>query len=102
MVHVIATIRLKAGRRDEFLAILRANVPNVRGEDGCIRYEPAVDVDSGLSAQGPLRQDVVVILEQWKSLEHLHRHLAAPHMQVYRQQVRDLVEGVELQVMEAA
>jgi quinol monooxygenase YgiN len=38
MIYVIATIEVAAGRRADFLAILRANVPNVLAEDGCIEY----------------------------------------------------------------
>jgi quinol monooxygenase YgiN len=101
MIHVIATIAIK-GSRAEFLEILRANVPKVLAEDGCVRYEPAVDTPSGLGPQVPPRDDRVVILESWESLEHLQAHLQAPHMRAYKAAVADLVDGVELQVLEPA
>ena len=46
MIYVIAGIELNEGCRDEFLEIFKGNVPKVRAENGCIKYEPTVDVDS--------------------------------------------------------
>jgi quinol monooxygenase YgiN len=99
MVHVIATIAVKQGKRSEFLEALHRNIPNVRAEAGCVAYTPATDIDSGIGAQETLRDDTVVILEQWESLNHLHAHLQAPHMAAYREEVKDLVDGVTLQVL---
>jgi quinol monooxygenase YgiN len=101
MIHVIATIQVVPGKRDEFLEVFSANVPNVLAEDGCIRYEPTVDVDSGLGIQGELRGNAVTIVETWESLEALHRHLAAPHMATYREKSQHLVTGTSLQVLES-
>ena len=36
MIHVIAIITAKPGKRDEILRHFRANVPAVRAEKGCI------------------------------------------------------------------
>ena len=102
MIHVIATVRLRPGVRDTFLQAFNANVPNVLAEDGCISYAPAIDLDSGIPAQGGIRDDVVTVVEQWESLDHLRAHLAAPHMATYREKVKDLVEGATLQVLEPA
>ncbi|MCC6145217.1 MAG: antibiotic biosynthesis monooxygenase, partial [Candidatus Hydrogenedentes bacterium] len=52
--------------------------------------------------QGDLRADVMVVMEKWASLDHLKKHLQAPHMDTYREQVKDLVTGVDLKVMGAA
>jgi quinol monooxygenase YgiN len=102
MIHVIATIALQPGARERYLAILKANVPNVLAEKGCRGYAPAVDTASGLPVQGPLRPDTVVLVETWDDLPALKAHLAAPHMAAYREQVRDLVRSVNLQVLESA
>jgi len=102
MIHVLASIKIKPGKRDEFAAIFKANVPNVLAEDGCIRYEPTVDFPSGFDRQPPLRDNVVVIIEAWESLDHLKAHLAAPHMLAYKEQVKDLVDGSELQILQPA
>jgi quinol monooxygenase YgiN len=99
MIQVIATIELKPGSRDDFLPLLNENVPKVKAEDGCLAYDPFVDVDSGLPFQGEIRQDVVTLVEAWSSLEALKAHLKAPHMAVYRDKVKDMVIKVTIQVL---
>ena len=102
MIHVIATIEVAEGKREAFLAEFRKLVPLVRAEAGCLEYGPTVDADSGLSAQGPARADVAVIVEKWESLNALKGHLQAPHMADYRVRVKDLVRRVSLQVLRPA
>jgi quinol monooxygenase YgiN len=99
MIYVLASIEIAPGRREEFIQIFKNNVPAVLAEDGCLGYEPAVDVDSGLPVQGALRANAVTIVEKWESLDHLHAHLKAPHMLAYKEQVKDLVKDVSLQVL---
>ena len=102
LIHVIATIALREGCRKRFLAVFKANVPNVLAEEGRLGYCPTVDIDSGIPVQVPRRESVVTIVEAWTDLAALHRHLAAPHMAAYREQVKELVSGVTLQVLEPA
>ncbi|MCB2145700.1 MAG: antibiotic biosynthesis monooxygenase [Deltaproteobacteria bacterium] len=101
MIHVIASIRVKAGGVPAFLEIFKANVPRVKKEHGCIGYVPTVDADAGLPAQNR-DEDRVTIIEQWASLEALHAHLKSAHMLAYREQVKDLVKGVSLNVLKEA
>ena len=101
MVYVIASIRVKTGRRAEFLDIFRSNVPNVTRERGCIEYFPAIDLDAHLPRQ-ELDGNTVTVLERWDSLEALHDHLKAPHMLTYREKVKDIVEGSSLKVLKKA
>jgi len=99
MIHVVATLTVQEGRRDEYLAIFGKYVPIVQAEDGCIRYEPFVDIDSGLERQKPLRENVVVVLETWESLEKLHAHIAAPHMAELKAELGDIVTDLDLQIV---
>lgn len=101
MINVIALVRVKAGKRSEFLEIFKANVPKVREEKGCIEYFPTVDVNSGLPPQS-LDENRVTIIEKWESLEALRDHLTAPHMMAYKEKVKDIVEGVSLKVLQEA
>ncbi len=101
MIHVIATVTLKPGVQPAYLKLLAANCVLVRAEAGCVAYVGTQDIASGISVQSPLRPDTIVICEQWESLEHLSAHLAAPHMAVWRQKVKDMVVGVQLQVTES-
>ena len=102
MIHVIATIEVHPGTRTAFLAEFKANVPAVLAEDGCHEYVPTLDVTSGLGLQGPLRTEIVTIVEKWRDLPALHAHLKAPHMLAYREKVKDYVRSVQLQVLEPA
>jgi quinol monooxygenase YgiN len=99
MIHVIATIELVEGKRDAFLEEFRKIVPLVRAEAGCLDYGPTIDQPTDIPVQGPPRENVVVIVEKWESLEALQAHLVAPHMAAYRPRVKDLVRSVQLQVL---
>jgi quinol monooxygenase YgiN len=102
MIHVLATIELQPGRRNDFLGELAKVVPLVRAEEGCLEYTPAVDVPTNIAAQGPAQPDLVVIIEKWTSLATLKAHLVAPHMMEYRPKVRDMIARVSLRILEPA
>jgi len=101
MINVLASISVKAGKRDEFVQIFNANVPNVRAETGCIEYAPTIDVDAELAPQ-VLDANMVTVIEKWDSLEALQDHLVAPHMKAYKEQVKDIVDGVSIKVLQEA
>jgi quinol monooxygenase YgiN len=101
-VYVVAEVGVKPGKRAEFIEIFKSNVPSVLEEDGCHFYDPVVDFDTGIGAQAPLREDVMTVVEKWSSLDALKAHLVAPHMNTYREQVKELVAGVTLRVMRLA
>lgn len=101
MIHVIASVSVKQGRRAEFLDIFKANVPNVLEERGCLEYRPAIDVAAGLDPQ-VLDENLVTVIEKWESLDDLRAHLSAPHMLEYREKVSSMVTGVVLKVLEDA
>ena len=87
MLHVLATIEINEGQRTAFLAEFHKLVPLVRAEDGCLEYAAAVDVPTAIPVQGPVRDDVVMVIEKWATLDALTAHLAAPHMAEYRRNV---------------
>lgn len=102
MIHVIATITVAPGQRDEFLKIFHELMPKVHAEAGCLEYGPAIDVDTPITTQTFKGHDVVTVIEKWESVSALQAHLNAPHMTAYREQVKDLVTGVTLHVLEPA
>jgi quinol monooxygenase YgiN len=102
MIHVIATVHLARGRRVEFLDHFRSLVPLVLEERGCIEYGPAIDLPTPVQPQAPIRDDVVTVIEKWENVAALQDHLAAEHMDRYRQAVKDLVVGVEIRVLQPA
>jgi quinol monooxygenase YgiN len=97
MIHVLATVELVPGKREDFLREFRKVVPDVRREKGCIDYGPTVDMPTGMPM--PVRDNVVVIIEKWESLDDLKAHMVAPHMKTYRAAVKDLVKGMQVQVL---
>lgn len=102
MIHVLVSVELQPGRRDDFLAEFHRIVPLVLNEHGCIEYGPAIDLDSGITAQAPLRSNVVTIIEKWATLADLQAHLVAPHMVDYRPRVKEMILRSTLHVLEAA
>ena len=100
MIQVIATIELNPDCLDKFLPILHENVPRVKAEEGCLAYEPSVDLDSGLPVQGEIRPNTVTLVEAWADLDALHAHLKTPHMATYREAVKDFVRDVRIQVLQ--
>ena len=101
MINVIASIRIKEGHVSEFLEIFKANVPNVIKEYGCIEYCPTIDIDADLPPQN-LDGNVVTIIEKWETLDALRDHIKAAHMLVYKEKVKDLVDGMSLKVLKEA
>ena len=99
MVHVVATIEVHEGKRSDLLQAFQKLTPLVRAERGCIEYAATIDVPTAIKVQVPLRSNVVTVIEKWESIEALTAHLAAPHMATYREDVKDIVIGVALQVL---
>lgn len=102
MIFVVATIQVTEGERNEFLKHFRELVPSVQAEDGCIEYQPTIDLETGFAAQPPVRTNVVTVMEKWKDLDALKAHLVAPHMEAYRSKVKSIVVGTSIQVVELA
>ena len=99
MVHVIAVITAKPGKREAILDAFRANVPNVRAEQGCIEYGAAVDADPALPVQTKYGADTFLAIEKWESMEALKAHAAAPHMAAYAAKTRDLIASRVIHVL---
>ena len=102
MIHVIATVNLSDGTRDQFLHEFRQVVPFVLKEDGCIEYGPATDIETNISAQAASRDNTVTIIEKWESIEALEAHLIAAHMVEYRGKVKSFVKDVDLRILQPA
>ena len=99
MIHVIAVITAKPGRREEVLKHFRANVPNVRAEKGCIEYGAAVDADPALPVQTKYGADTVVVVEKWESMDALKAHAAAPHMAAYGAKTKELLASRVIHIL---
>ena len=83
-VYVMALITGKEDTKDDLEAALRAVVPTVRQEEGCLRY------DLHQSADG---KPVFMFYETWQSKEALAAHSKSPHMMQMRESIKDLVSA---------
>ena len=102
MVHVIAVITAKSGKREEVLRHFRANVPAVRAEKGCIEYGAAVDADPALPIQTKYGPDTFVVVEKWESMDALKAHAAAPHMAAYGAKTKELLASRVIHILSPA
>ena len=99
MIHVIAVITAKPGKREEVLKHFRANVPAVRAEKGCIEYGAAVDADPALPVQTKYGPDTFVVVEKWEGIEALKAHAAAPHMAAYGAKTKELLASRVIHIL---
>jgi quinol monooxygenase YgiN len=99
MIHVIAVITAKPGKREEILQAFRANVPHVRAERGCIEYGAAVDAENALSVQKKWGADTFLVIEKWESMDALKAHAAAPHMAAYGARTKELVASRTIHIL---
>ena len=65
MIHVIAVITAKPGKREAILQVFRANVPAVRAEKDCMEYGAAVDAENALPVQTRWGPDTFLAMEKW-------------------------------------
>ncbi len=102
MIHVVAIITAKPGKRDEILKNFKANVPAVHAEKGCIEYGAAIDADPALPIQTKYGPDAFVVVEKWESLDALKAHAAAPHMAAYGAKTKELLASRVIHILSPA
>lgn len=101
MIDVVATITVREGALEAYLEKFKANLANVHAEEGCIRYYPTVDCDTGWERQAKDPRTVTVI-ERWASMEALQAHARAPHMAALREATKGMVAATQLKVLKQA
>ena len=100
MIHVIAIMTAKPGKRAELLERFLAVLPIVHAEDGCSEYRPVIDNDAGLEgAREPIGADSYIVIEKWASVAALDAHAATDHMRKYGDEAHDLIASRVLHVM---
>jgi quinol monooxygenase YgiN len=99
MIHVVAVLTAKPGKRDAVLKEFRANVPNVRAEKGCIEYGAAVDADPGPSFAAKYGADTFLVIEKWADVDALKAHAFTPHMKAYAEKVKDMMASRAVYVL---
>jgi quinol monooxygenase YgiN len=99
MIHVIAVITAKPGKREEILRHWRQIVPAVHAEKGCIEYGAAVDAEGALPVQTKWGPDTFLVIEKWESMDSLKAHAAAPHMATYAAKTKELIASRVIHIL---
>lgn len=102
MIHVVAVITTKPGKREDVLKEFRANMPAVHAEDGCIEYGPVTDAEGFGGIQTPIGADTFMVIEKWASADALKAHAAAPHMAAYAAKVKDMLADRVIHILQDA
>lgn len=99
MIHVIAIITAKSGKRDELLTAFSQVIPLVHAEKGCIEYQPVTDADDS-GSQSKIGPDSYMVIEKWDSMDDLRAHAASSHMTDHAKRTGHLVEDKKVYVLD--
>jgi quinol monooxygenase YgiN len=99
MIHVVAVITTKPGKRGEVLSAFHANMPAVHAEDGCVEYQPVIDAEGFGSFQTKLGPETFMVIEKWRDAAALKAHSTAAHMAAYGAKVKDMVASRVIHVL---
>lgn len=84
MIIVKGEIPVKTDHRDEAVELVQALAEASRSEDGCLCYEVYLQAD---------RPEVIVVWQQWRSLEALESHFASDHVDAFLDAIPDMIDG---------
>ena len=84
MIIVKGEIPVKTDHRDEAVALVLALAEASRSEDGCLAYEVYLQAE---------RPEVIVVWQQWYSMEALECHFASDHVDAFLDAIPDMIEG---------
>lgn len=90
MIHLIITVKIRAGRVAEYVAAFAAMAADVRLEAGCLDYNIYRD-STDPRFDNEARPDTVVICEKWESIDALQRHTRhSTALDEFRQAVKEI------------
>ena len=93
LCYVTARLTAWPGREDQLLSAMLANLPRVRAEPGCVRYDLLRHADL---------PGVFLFNEAWESPEALAAHAASAHMRAYHETVADCIADRAVETWTAA
>lgn len=99
MIHVIAIITTKPGKREEVLSEFYKIIAPVMAEEGCIEYGPTIDAADAPSSQTPVGPNTFVVVEKWTSLSTLDAHSKSAHMRAYGEKVGHLIDDRAIHIL---
>ncbi len=92
-VHIFVKLTIKADRAEAVQASLRELVAATQAEDGCLGY-------AAFASQND--PTVIRLKEEWRDMQALQAHMAAPHFQQFGEQhTPDMAEPMEADVVQS-
>lgn len=70
MINVIGKNFVKENKIDNVLELAKELVETTVKEDGCVKYEMYQDEKN---------PSIMIIIEEWKTMENLNKHMASEH-----------------------
>jgi len=102
MIHVVAIITTKPGKREEVLSAFNEIVATVLEEEGCIEYGPVIDAADAPSIQTAFGANTFVVIEKWTSNDTLTAHSKSAHMLAYGDRVKHLIADRVIHILAPA
>ena len=102
MIHLVTTMATHPGQRSTLLFMLKALVPTVHREPGCLSYQPFVDAGDLGDRHAKLGPNSFVVLESWESVDALRTHGAAPHMQDFLAEAQPMLASLTINILSPA
>ena len=102
MIHVIATVELNPGTRDNSSPISASSSLTSRRKWAASSMVPPSTLKPTSRSSSRSAPSKVTIIEKWEDAAALKAHGVAPHMQAYRARVKGFVRGMELRVLAPA
>jgi len=102
MIHVVAIIKTKPGKRDEVLSEFTQIIPAVFEEEGCLEYGPTTDAIDAPNIQTAFGEDTFVVIEKWTTSEALDAHGKSSHMVAYGEKVKHLIDERVIHILAPA
>jgi quinol monooxygenase YgiN len=88
MIHIVAILTAHPGKRDALLTRLKAAVPAVQAEPGCLEYQPVIDLETSSVKFG---SDSFVVIEKWRDQAALDAHGKGAALMSFVADVKDSI-----------
>lgn len=84
MIIVKGSIPVRMDAHEEAVTLVETMAEASREEPGCLAYEVSIRTDA---------PEVIMIWQQWASVDALERHFASAHVDEFLDAIPDLVDG---------
>jgi quinol monooxygenase YgiN len=99
MIQIVAILTATPGQRDALLTRFKAVVPAVQAEDGCLEYQPFVDLDSSPEKYGA---DSFVVIEKWRDQAAIDAHGKGAALLSFIADVKGILAKIHVHLLQGA